>query len=52
MTVSLAHEGAGLGAMWGREKAEEMLADAGFSRVDVHTLPHDFMNLYYVARHV
>jgi 2-polyprenyl-3-methyl-5-hydroxy-6-metoxy-1,4-benzoquinol methylase len=50
MTVSLAAGGAGLGAMWGRETALAMLADAGFANVDVQTLPHDFMNLYYVAR--
>lgn len=52
MTVSLACDGAGLGAMWGRAKAEEMLGEAGFTKVDVHALPHDFMNLYYIARHV
>jgi SAM-dependent methyltransferase len=50
MTVSLACGGAGLGAMWGREKALEMLAEAGFSRVDVHNLEHDVLNAYYVAR--
>lgn len=50
MTVSLAAGGAGLGAMWGRELAETMLADAGFSRVAVHTLPHDIQNLYFVAQ--
>ena len=50
MTVSLANGGAGLGAMWGRETALAMLADAGFANVDVNTLPHDFINLYYVAR--
>jgi 2-polyprenyl-3-methyl-5-hydroxy-6-metoxy-1,4-benzoquinol methylase len=50
MTVSLANGGAGLGAMWGREKAEEMLADAGFARVEVSEMPHDILNLWYVAR--
>ncbi len=49
MTVSLAADGAGLGAMWGRATAERMLGEAGFASVDVHDLPHDFMNLYYVA---
>lgn len=50
MTVSLAEDGEGLGAMWGREKALEMLADAGFTNVDVKNLPHDILNVYYVAR--
>jgi len=50
MTVSLALNGRGLGAMWGREKAVEMLNDAGFSSVDVKQLPHDPINYYYIAR--
>lgn len=49
MTVSLATGGDGLGAMWGTEKALEMLADAGFKRVEVKQLAHDFMNNYYIA---
>jgi SAM-dependent methyltransferase len=50
MTVSLAQNGEGLGAMWGEEKAREMLAEAGFGKVEVHRLPHDFQNSYYVIR--
>jgi len=50
MTVSLSSGGAGLGAMWGERTARRMLAEAGFSRVDVQVLPHDPINLYYVAR--
>jgi 2-polyprenyl-3-methyl-5-hydroxy-6-metoxy-1,4-benzoquinol methylase len=50
MTVSLANGGEGLGAMWGEEKACEMLAAAGFESVEVRQLPHDFMNNFYVAR--
>jgi 2-polyprenyl-3-methyl-5-hydroxy-6-metoxy-1,4-benzoquinol methylase len=50
MTVSLASGGMGLGAMWGSERASRMLAEAGFGRVEVRTLSHDAMNLYYVAR--
>lgn len=49
MTVSLAYGGAGLGAMWGEEKAVEMMKDAGFKNVSLHKLDHDFMNTYYVA---
>lgn len=33
MTVSLAQDGDGLGAMWGQEKARAMLNDAGFNHV-------------------
>lgn len=49
MTVSLAENGAGLGAMWGEEKAREMLRDAGFTHVEIKHLPHDFQNAYYIA---
>jgi hypothetical protein len=35
MTHSLAEGGAGLGRMWGQEKAREMLADAGFNNVQM-----------------
>lgn len=48
-TVSLAQGGAGLGTMWGEEKAREMLADAGFTGVSVEQLPHDFANYYYIV---
>ncbi len=49
MTVSLAYDGKGLGAMWGEEKAVEMMHAAGFSDVSVNHLDHDFINTYYVA---
>jgi SAM-dependent methyltransferase len=49
MTVSLAQDGEGLGAMWGEEKAKEMLEKAGFNKVEVEQLPHDFQNYYYIA---
>lgn len=50
MTVSLAQDGEGLGAMWGRERAQQFFADAGFRSVEVHTLDHDPQNAYYVCR--
>ena len=50
MTVSLAQRGAGLGAMWGRERAEAMLREAGFRSIHVHRLEHDPQNDYYVVR--
>jgi 2-polyprenyl-3-methyl-5-hydroxy-6-metoxy-1,4-benzoquinol methylase len=49
MTVSLAQGGEGLGAMWGEEKAKEMLGEAGFKKVEVEQLPHDFQNSYYIV---
>jgi len=49
MSVSLAAGGPGLGAMWGREQALEMLGAAGFENVTVDTLPHDPINNYYIA---
>ena len=50
MTVSLAHNGCGLGTCWGEELALEMLREAGFKNVSVHTLEHDIMNNYYICR--
>jgi hypothetical protein len=49
MTVSLAQDGAGLGTCWGKELATEMLPEAGFADIEVHELPHDFINYFYVA---
>lgn len=48
--VSLAQGGAGLGTMWGWETAQAMLAAAGFHDVQRHTLPHDPMNVWFVAQ--
>lgn len=50
MSVSLAQGGLGLGAMWGREQALQMLDAAGFDDVRVHELPHDLQNAYYLCR--
>lgn len=50
MTVSLARDGAGLGAMWGRETALEYFRAAGFEEVEVHQLDHDIQNYWYVCR--
>jgi 2-polyprenyl-3-methyl-5-hydroxy-6-metoxy-1,4-benzoquinol methylase len=50
MTVSLAYDGEGLGAMWGQEKARELLAEAGFERVSVHQVESDAFNDFFVAR--
>jgi SAM-dependent methyltransferase len=49
MSVSLAGGGPGLGAMWGREKALDMLKNAGFRDVRIEQLSHDIQNYYYIT---
>ncbi len=49
MTVSLAQHGAGLGTVWGEQTARRMLADAGFTQVEVKQVPGDILNNYYIA---
>lgn len=51
MSVSLAHDGMGLGAAWGKATAQKMLAEAGFDNVKIEELPHDITNYYYLCRH-
>ncbi len=50
MTVSLAEGGEGLGTMWGKEKALDMLAEAGFTDIRVEQPEHDPMNYFYICR--
>jgi ubiquinone/menaquinone biosynthesis C-methylase UbiE len=50
MTVSLEQNGAGLGAMWGKDTACRMLREAGFREIEVHQLEHDIINYFYVVR--
>jgi len=50
MTVSLSQGGEGLGTCWGEESARAMLAEAGFSRVDVALIEGDPLNAFYVCR--
>jgi SAM-dependent methyltransferase len=50
LTVSLAGNGAGLGAVWGEQRARQMLAEAGFTDVTVHDVPDDPLDSLYVAR--
>jgi hypothetical protein len=52
MTVSLALDGAGLGAAWGEQTARSMLADAGFTDVTTERVEGDVFNIYYVAHKV
>ncbi|MGV7221929.1 MAG: class I SAM-dependent methyltransferase [Nitrospinales bacterium] len=50
MTVSLAQGGEGLGAMWGVEKAQEMLRETGFTKIDINNFEHDIQNSYFVVQ--
>ncbi|MFP4310341.1 MAG: class I SAM-dependent methyltransferase [Desulfococcaceae bacterium] len=57
-TVSLMHcmpvgrmdGGPGLGTMWGRQKAEAYLREAGFAEIWVQPVPEDPFNLHFLAR--
>lgn len=50
MSVSLGLGGAGLGTVWGVERAASMLADAGFTRIEQMQVEADPFNAYFVAR--
>ncbi|TCC02993.1 class I SAM-dependent methyltransferase [Kribbella soli] len=50
MTVSLSLGGDGLGTVWGEQKARQMLAEAGFSSVQVTNVEADAFNAYYIAQ--
>jgi 2-polyprenyl-3-methyl-5-hydroxy-6-metoxy-1,4-benzoquinol methylase len=50
MSVSLAQGGAGLGAVWGVELAEQMIRAAGFTTVEQHRIEANPLGVYVVAR--
>ncbi len=50
LPVGLIDGGMGLGMMWGREKALELLRAAGFENVEVAPIPEDAFNLHYFCR--
>ena len=50
MSVSLSQNGAGLGTMWGEDKALQMLDEAGFKNVEIKKIPGDIFNNYYIAK--
>jgi ubiquinone/menaquinone biosynthesis C-methylase UbiE len=51
MTVSLAYNGEGLGTVWGKQKAEQKLREAGFSgHIDIRQIEGDILNYYYIAK--
>jgi SAM-dependent methyltransferase len=50
MPVGLVDGGTGLGMMWGREKAVDMLKEAGFKEVQTLEIPEDPFNSHYFCR--
>ena len=50
LPVGLVDSGMGLGMMWGRERAVDMLHDAGFNRVEIIDIPDDPFNLHFMCR--
>ena len=50
LPVGLVHGGAGLGMMWGRQKAVAMLSEAGFHTIQEREIPDDPFNLHFESR--
>lgn len=50
MTVSLAQDGLGLGAVWGTQTANRMLNEAGFTEIRMHRFEHDIQNAYFIMQ--
>jgi ubiquinone/menaquinone biosynthesis C-methylase UbiE len=50
LPVGLVDGGTGLGMMWGRRKAVEILKASGFNQVDVLNIPDDPFNLHFFCK--
>ncbi len=50
LPVGLVDGGAGLGMMWGREKAVDLLKEAGFQKVQVLKMPDDPFNFHFFCQ--
>lgn len=50
MPVGLNDNGTGLGMMWGRERAEALLMEAGFENVEIVEMENDAFNLHYLCK--
>jgi SAM-dependent methyltransferase len=50
LPVGLVDGGAGLGMMWGRETAVDMLKEAGFNKIQVLEMPDDPFNFHFFCR--
>jgi 2-polyprenyl-3-methyl-5-hydroxy-6-metoxy-1,4-benzoquinol methylase len=49
MPVGLSDNGRGLGMMWGREQAVDLLREAGFEHIQVLQMSHDPFNVHYLC---
>jgi hypothetical protein len=50
MSVGLNDNGTGLGMMWGQEKAQALLREAGFEHIELTEMEHDPFNLHYLCK--
>jgi hypothetical protein len=50
LPVGLVDGGTGLGMMWGRQQAVDMLTLAGFREVQVLEIPEDSFNFHFFCR--
>lgn len=50
MPVGLNDNGTGLGMMWGQEKAQTLLKEAGFEHIELKEMEHDPFNLHYLCK--
>lgn len=50
MPVGLDDNGRGLGMMWGKEQALDLLGEAGFSLASIAEIPNDPFNLHFFCR--
>jgi len=49
MPVGLTDNGSGLGMMWGKQQAVDLLKQAGFSTVSTQEIPNDAFNLHFLC---
>ncbi len=49
MPVGLNDNGSGLGMMWGKQQALDLLKEAGFSKVQAEEIPNDAFNLHFLC---
>jgi hypothetical protein len=49
LTVSLAHDSAGLGTAFGERVARQLLTEAGFTDISVHEAPGDPTDAIFLA---